>query len=314
MPPTVGIDVSKLTLDVATWPDAETWQVTHDAEGIETLVRRLQPMRPERVVVEATGRLEVALLAALGAAGLPAVRVHPRRVRDFARASGALAKTDRLDALMLARFGAQLQPELRPLPEPERDGLRAFLVRRRQLLDMLLAEEHRLATPGLPAEVREQIEVHVRWLREQVGGLDHDLRRTVLASALWRREDQLLRSVPGVGPVLATTVLAELPELTTLGRQALAALVGVAPLNRDSGAFHGRRWTGGGRGTVRHVLYMAAVAAVRCNPPVRRLYRRLVDAGKPAKLALVACMRKLLLILRAVVRSGQPWSPHIAGA
>lgn len=310
---TVGIDVSKATLDVATWPDGETWQVAYDADGVDGLVRRLQRLQPERVVVEATGRLEVALLAALGSAGLPAVRVHPRHVRDFARASGALAKTDRLDALVLARFGAQLQPELRPLPEAERDGLRAFLVRRRQLLEMLVAEEHRLGTPGLPAEVREQIGVHVRWLREQVGGVDRDLRRTVLASALWRRDDQLLRSVPGVGPVLSATVLAELPELTSLGRQALAALVGVAPLNHDSGTFHGRRWTAGGRGAVRHVLYMAAVSAIRCNPAVRRLYRRLVDAGKPSKVALIACMRKLLLILRAVVRSGRPWSKEIAG-
>lgn len=310
----VGIDVSKATLDVAVWPGGEAWQVVYDTDGVDALVDQLVELHPERVVVEATGRLEVALLAALAAAGLPAVRVNPRQVRDFARATGQFAKTDRLDAQVLARFGAQLQPELRPLPEAEAEELRALLVRRRQLLEMLVAEEHRAGQPGLPVAVQTQIAAHVRWLREQVGGVDRDLRRSVLASPVWRRADHLLRSVPGVGQVLATTLLAELPELSQLSRRQLAALVGVAPLDRQSGAFDGRRRTHGGRRAVRRVLYMAALTATRCNPPIRRLYLRLVDAGKPGKVALVACMRKLLLVVRAVLRSGQPWSPELAAA
>jgi len=310
----VGIDVSKATLDVAVWPGGEAWQVVYDTDGVDALVDQLVELQPERVVVEATGRLEVALLAALAAAGLPTVRVNPRQVRDFARATGQFAKTDRLDAQVLARFGAQLQPELRPLPEAEAEELRALLVRRRQLLEMLVAEEHRAGQPGLPVAVQTQIAAHVRWLREQVGGVDRDLRRSVLASPVWRRADHLLRSVPGVGQVLATTLLAELPELSQLNRRQLAALVGVAPLDRQSGAFHGRRRTHGGRRSVRRVLYMAALTATRCNPPIRRLYLRLVDAGKPGKVALVACMRKLLLVVRAVLRSGQPWSPELAAA
>jgi len=310
--PTVGIDVSKAALDVAVWPSGETWRVAYDPEGVEALVRRIVGLQPHRVVVEATGRLEVSVLAALGGAGLPAVRVNPRQVRDFARATGHLAKTDRLDALVLARFGAQLRPELRPLPEAEAESLRALLVRRRQLLEMLVAEEHRAGQPGLPAAVRDQIAVHVRWLRDQVRGVDQELRTAVRQSPLWTRDDHLLRSVPGVGSVLATTILAELPELTLIGRRPLAALVGVAPLNEDSGTHRGRRRTAGGRGTVRRTLYMAALTATRCNPPIRSLYLRLLAAGKPTKVALVACMRKLLLVLRAVLRSGQPWSAEIA--
>lgn len=312
--PTVGIDVSKATLDVGVWPSGEVWQVAYDEDGVDALVRRIVDLQPQRVVVEATGRIEVSVLAALAAAGLPAVRVNPRQVRDFARATGHLAKTDRLDALVLARFGGQLQPDLRPLPTAEAEALRALLVRRRQLLEMLVAEEHRAGQPGLPTAVRDQIAAHVRWLRDQVRGVDHDLRQAVRQSPLWKRDDHLLRSVPGVGPVLATTILAELPELVVLGRRPLAALVGVAPLNRDSGTLRGQRRTAGGRGTVRRTLYMAALTATRCNPPIRSLYQRLREAGKPAKVALVACMRKLLLILRAVLRSGQPWSAEIAVA
>lgn len=308
-PLTIGIDVSKATLDVATWPGGDVWQVTYDEDGLAGLVRQLCNLQPERVVVEATGRLEVTLLAALVAAGLPAVRMNPRQVRDFARATGHLAKNDRQDARLLARLGAQLAPDVRPLPTAETEALRALVTRRRQLLEMLVAEDHRQHQPGLPAGVREQIAAHVRWLREQVGGVDRDMRRAVQQSPVWKRDDQLMRSIPGVGPVLAATLLAEVPEFTTLNRRQVAALVGVAPIDRESGTFRGRRSTVGGRAAVRRVLYMAAVAAMRCNPTVRSLYIRLVEAGKPPKVALVACMRKLLLVTRAVLRSQRPWSP-----
>jgi transposase len=273
----------------------------------------MQQLMPELVVVEATGALEAALLAALGIAGVPVARVNPRQARDFARATGRLAKTDRLDAEVLARFGAQVQPEPRPLPAEAQQAFAALVTRRRQLLEMLGAEQQRLlGLRVLPEAVRTQLTVHVAWLRAQVDTLDEDLQATVQASPLWQERGGLLRSVPGVGPVLTATLLAELPELGRLGRRQLAALVGVAPLNRDSGTLRGHRTTWGGRASIRAVLYMAAVTATRCNPAVRSCYQRLVAAGKPKKVALVACMRKLLLTLNAVVRSGQPWTADFA--
>lgn len=306
---TVGVDVSKASLDVAVWPEEEHFSVPHDDAGIVWLVERLRGLRPERVVVEATGGIEAELLAAFALAGLPAVRVNPRQVRDFARATGRLAKTDRIDAGVLARFGSDLRPQVRSLPDEQTQALAALVARRRQLLEMLVAEQHRLAAARRhPEAVRRQLEQHIVWLREQVGGLDRELRQQVKASPLWRRQDALLRSVPGVGPVLAATLLAELPELGCIGRKQVAALVGVAPFNADSGTLRGRRITWGGRRAVRDVLYMAAVTASRCNPPIRSLYVRLLAAGKPRKVALVACMRKLLLILNAVLRAQIPWT------
>ena len=266
-------------------------------------------------MLEATGGMETALLAALGAAAVPVVRVNPRQVRDFARATGRLAKTNRIDAGVLARFAGQVQPEVRALPDVETQAFAALVTRRRQLLEMLVAEQHRLvgARP-LPGRVREQLTEHIAWLRAQLDGLDAELAQAVRQSPLWRERDDLVRSVPGVGPVLSATLLAELPELGTVGRKQVAALVGVAPLNRDSGTLRGRRTTWGGRAGVRAVLYMASVAAVRCNPVVRALYTRLVAAGKLKKVALVACMRRLLLILNAIVRSGRPWSADFQSA
>lgn len=306
---TVGVDVSKATLDVAVWPDGETYQVTHDEAGVGMLVSRLLVLSPERVVVEATGGIEVALLAALAVAGLPAVRVNPSRVRDFARATGRLAKTDQLDAEVLARFGAQLVPEVRALPDEATLLLGALVSRRRQLLEMLVTEEHRRRGPrALPDPVRRQLDEHITWLRGQVGAVDQELRRAVKSSPLWHRQDVLLRSVPGVGPVLSTTLLAGLPELGRLGRREVAALIGVAPMNHDSGTLRGKRRTSGGRSWVRHVLYMATLSAARCNPAVRALYSRLIAAGKPSKVVLVACMRKLLVTINAVVRTQTPWS------
>lgn len=311
----VGVDVSKATLDVAVWPEGRGWQVSHDRLGMEGLVEQLREMRPRLVVLEATGGLELELIAALGSAGLAVVRANPRQVRDFARAMGRLAKTDALDATVLAQFAAQVQPEVRPLPDAELGELAALVTRRRQLIEMLIAEEHRLLGPRpLPRAVREQLGAHISWLRAQVAGLDDEIRTVVRASLLWRERDDLLRSVPGVGRVLSATLLAELPELGRLGRRAVSALVGVAPLNRDSGTLRGRRTTWGGRAHVRAVLYMAALTATRHNPIVRALYARLLAAGKPRKVALVACMRKLLLILNAIARSGRPWDPQFAAA
>lgn len=250
----VGIDVSKEHLDVAVWPGGESWQVTHDQRGVDVLTTRLQSAGVTLVVVEATGGMEAALLAALGAAAVPVVRVNPRQVRDFARATGRLAKTDRIDAEVLARFAAQVQPEVRALPDGETQAFAALVARRRQLLEMLVAEQHRLfGAHPLPERVREQLSEHIAWLRTQLDGLDDDVRAAVRQSPLWRERDDLVRSVPGVGPVLSATLLAQLPELGTVGRKQVAALVGVAPLNRDSGTLRGRRTTWGGRAGVRAV-------------------------------------------------------------
>jgi len=305
-----GIDVAKDRLDVALWPQATAWEESHTPAGIDALVARLRAEGVALVVLEASGALEWDVLAALGAAGVPVVRVNPRQTREFARSTGKLAKTDRIDAVMLARFAAQVQPEVRPLPDAKTAVLVALVARRRQLMEMLVAEQHRLLGPRvLPEAVRLQLQVHVEWLRAQIRGVDDELARAVRESPLWRERDDLLQSVPGVGPVLAATLLAELPELGTLGRKQVAALVGVAPLNRDSGRWRGRRSIWGGRATVRKVLYMAALSATRYNPSVRAFYDRLLASGKSKKLALVACMRKLIVLLNAIIRTGTPWSP-----
>jgi transposase len=301
----VGIDVAKAHLDVAVWPTAAAWRATNDAVGIAALVERLQELAPAAVVLEATGRFEAPLVGTLAAAGLPVAVVNPRQVRDFARATGRLAKTDALDAAVLARFAAAVRPTPRPLPDAAQAELSALVARRRQLVEMLTAERNRLGTA--PDRVRPALREHVNWLAGALAALDRDLAALVRASPLWRERDALLRSVPGVGPVLATTLLAQLPEIGRLDRHAVAALVGVAPLNRDSGTFRGRRAIWGGRAHVRAVLYMATVAAVRYNPVLAAFYRRLRAAGKPAKVALIAGMRKLLTILNALLRHRIPW-------
>jgi transposase len=303
----VGIDVAKAHLDVAVRPTGAAWRVANDAPGIAALVDRLRSDAPVAVVLEATGGCEVPLVSALVEADLPVAVVNPRQVRDFARATGRLAKTDALDAAVLARFAEAVRPPLRPLPDAAHVELGALVTRRRQLVEMLTAERNRLGTA--PERVRPHLREHVRWLEQALSAVDRDLAALIRASPVWRTREALLRSVPGVGPVLATTVLAELPELGQLGRHAVAALVGVAPLNHDSGTLRGRRAIWGGRAHVRAVLYMATVAAVRYNPVVAAFYHRLRAAGKPAKVALTACMRKLLVILNAVVRHGTPWAP-----
>ena len=301
----VGIDVSKATLDVAVRPAGTAWSAANDSAGIDALVQRIAALSPTLVVLEATGRYEAPCAAALAAAGIPVAVVNPRQVRDFAKATGRLAKTDALDAAVLALFAERVRPEPRALPDAESEALAAILARRRQLTQMLVAEKNR-AHVAAPA-VQKSLKKHVRWLERELAGVDDDLQAAIRESAVWRAKDDLLRGVPGVGRVLATTLLADLPELGQLNRREIAALVGVSPLNRDSGAFRGQRSIWGGRATVRTALYMGALAAVRSNPPIWAFYERLVGAGKQKKVALTACMRKLLVTCNAMVRDGAAW-------
>jgi len=306
----VGIDVSKQQLEVAVRPSGETWSVAHDEAGLSALVAQLRALAPALIVLEATGGWEVALASALAAGPLPVVVINPRQVRDFARSTGTLAKTDRLDAQILAQFAEVIRPQPRALPDAQAQELAALLQRRRQLVEMLTAEKNRLTLAS--RRIRPQLQAHIEWLHKQIAQFDEDLRQLIRASPLWREKDDLLRSAPGVGPVLATTLVAALPELGTLTRRQIAALVGVAPLNRDSGPLRGRRSIWGGRAQVRAVLYMSTVVAMRHNPVVAAFYQRLRAAGKAPKLALTACMRKLLTILNAMLKHHTRWAPGLA--
>jgi transposase len=308
----VGIDVAKAHLDVALHPSGATWTVPNSEAGIAGLVAQLQQQPVTHIVLEATGGLEIPLLGALGAAGLPAVAVNPRQVRDFAKALGRLAKTDRLDAQVLALFADRVRPALRPLPDQATQALSALVARRRQLVEMLTAEKNRHGQ-ALPT-IQADIATHMAWLEARLQRVNKDLGQQLKRSPLWRAQDDLLQSAPGVGPVLSQTLLADLPELGTLDRKQIAALVGVAPLNRDSGTRRGTRTCWGGRASIRAVLYMATVAATRCNPVIQTFYRRLCAAGKAKKVALTACMRKLLTILNAMVKHRTPWGAPAAGA
>jgi transposase len=308
----IGIDVAKAWLDVASSTEERTWRVANDDDGIAALVPDLTARAPRLVVLEATGGHERAVAAALTAAGIPVAVVNPRQVRDFAKATGRLAKSDALDARVLALFAARVQPPPRPLPDAVAQEIAALLARRRQVLEMRTAEQNR--RPSLPPRSRPSVDAHVAWLSQQLAELDRGLDQTLRDSPVWREKEDLLRSIPGVGPVVARTLLGNLPELGTCDRWEVAALAGVAPLNADSGTRRGRRRTWGGRGAVRGALYMAAVAASRHNPVIRPYYRRLRDQGKPAKVALVACMRKLLTMANAILRDGVPWSPIPAHA
>lgn len=301
----VGIDVAKARLDVALHPSGAAWTVPNSEAGIATLVAQLQQQSVTHIVLEATGGLELPLLGALGAAALPAVAVNPRQVRDFAKALGRLAKTDRLDAQVLALFAERVRPALRPLPDQATQALSALVARRRQLVEMLTAEKNRRGQA--PPAIQADIATHIAWLEARLERLDKELGQHLKQSPLWRAQDDLLQSVPGVGPVLSRTLLADLPELGTLDRKQIAALVGVAPLNRDSGTLRGARTCWGGRAAVRAVLYMATVAATRCNLVIQTFYRRLCAAGKAKKVALTACMRKLLTILNAMLKHWTPW-------
>ena len=305
--PFVGIDVAKADLVVAIQPPGERWVVANDDAGVTQLVRRLRRLAPVLVVLEATGGYERAAVAALAAVRMAVVVANPRQVRDFARATGQLAKTDAIDADTLALFAERIRPEPRPVPDDAARTLDGLLTRRRQVLDMLVAERNRL-THALPA-IRRDITQHIRWLERRLDDVDQDLDRTIRSSPVWRAQENLLRSTPGVGPVVSRTLIGDLPELGALTRKQIAALVGVAPLARDSGTLTGRRLVWGGRAPVRAALYMAALVASRHNPAIQTFYQRLLRAGKPKKLALTACARKLLTILNAMMRTQTPWRP-----
>jgi transposase len=304
----VGVDVSKHRLDIHLRPSGEGFTLDHDDGSVAALIERLGALTPALIVLEATGGMEVRLGAALAAAGLPVAIVNPRQVRAFARAMGRLAKTDRLDAAVIAHFAEAVRPPVRPLPDEATRHLGALVARRRQLLEMLVAERNRrhAADPVLHG----RIDAHLRWLEEALAEIEQDLDGAVRESAIWRAKEALLRSVPGIGHVSARTLLAELPELGSLTRRQAAALVGVAPFSRDSGRMRGRRTVWGGRARLRACLYMAAVAAARgSNPVIAGFYKRLRLAGKPAKLALTACMRKLVVTLNAMLRTNTAWQP-----
>jgi transposase len=301
----VGIDVAKAQLDIALRPTGDRWAVSNDETGLATLVVRLHAVQPALIVLEATGGYHRAVVAALAAAALPLVVVNPRQVRDFAKATGQFAKTDTLDARAVAHFAEAVRPAPRPLPDAQTEELRALLARRRQLIAMRTAEQNRLE--NAPHRLRADIEAPITWLTQRVATLDDDLDTTLRASPVWRERETLYRGVPGIGPVCARTLILDLPELGTLSRQRIAALVGVAPFNRDSGTLRGTRTTWGGRAHVRATLYMSTLVAVRYNPILKRFYERLRTAGKVAKVALTACMRKLLTILNAMVKHQKPW-------
>lgn len=306
----VGIDVAQNWLDVSVTGEAEVWRFGNDATGRAALRDRLLAYAPQRVVLEATGGLETAVAAELTAAAMPVSVVNPRHVRDFARATGRLAKTDAIDARMLARFAEALQPEVRPLPDAQAQELRSLVTRRRQVVVMLTAEHNRLSQAT--KRVQPHLEAHIAWLQQQLAELDQELADLIQSSPVWRARDTLLQSVPGVGPTTATVLVADLPELGTLNRKQIAALVGVAPHNRDSGSYRGKRSVWGGRAAVRASLYMATLVATRCNSVIKDFYARLCAAGKPKKVALTACMRKLLTILNHMLHTQTPWNPATA--
>src|SRR2546427_4482523 len=305
----VGVHVATEQVDVAVRPSGDRWRVVNDEAGIPALVARLRRLAPARIVCEATGGCERAAIAALAAAGLPVVVANPRQVQDFARATGQLAKTDELDAGILALFAEGVRPTPRPLPDAAAQLLDAVLTRRRQLLEMLVAEKNRLGFA--PKPVHRGIQAHIRWLERQLDEVTKELAGLIEASPVWRAKDDLLQSVPGVGPIVSYTLLGELPELGTLSHKQIAALVGVAPLARDSGTLRGKRLVWGGRASVRTALFMAALCGRRWNPVLKVFYERLIAAGKPKKVALIACARKLQTILNAMVRNNTRWmNPH----
>lgn len=306
----VGIDVSKNRLDIALHPNDRRWSVANLASDIAGLTDELVVLGPELIVVESTGGYEMPLATQLTMADLRVAIVNPRQVRDFAKATGRLAKTDAIDASVLAHFAAAIRPEPKPLPDAQQRELKALVTRRHQLIEMRTMERNRYHTA--PQWTRDKIKEHIGWLSGQIRDLDKDLRKHVRANTEWRQKDDLLRSVKGVGPITSLTLITCLPELGKVNRKEIAMLVGVAPLNCDSGQMRGRRSIWGGRSHVRSVLYMAALSASRSNPRIKAMYKRLKKAGKPSKVALVACMRKLLVILNAIVKSGTPWSDSYA--
>lgn len=303
----VGIDVAKDQLDYAFGSTGEVGSVRYDEAGVRTLIRKLEAASLKQVVLEATGGFERLLASALMQAKLPFLIINPRQARDFARATGELAKTDRIDARILALFGEKLGLEARGLPDEVTQMLDALVTRRRQIVDMIVAEKNRLLTS--PKSVSKRILAHIRWLERQLADVERDMDKTIEESPAYRAKDNLLRSVPGVGRVTSRTLLGELPELGTLNHKSIAKLVGVAPLADDSGTRRGKRAVWGGRASVRCAIYMAALSASRHNPQIRAFYQRLLSRGKSKKVALTACARKLLLILNAMIRDQNAWAP-----
>ena len=302
----VGIDVAKDRLDVHLRPSGEAFAVARDGKGLEELTARLGGLGVALVVLEATGGFEVTVAAALCADGLPLAVVNPRQVRDFARATGRLAKTDALDAAAIAHFAEAVRPEPRPVPDEQARALGELVTRRRQIIEMMTAERNRRSRLTSRRMVRS-VDRLLKALQRELSDLETDLDDTIRKTPAWRQAEDLLKTVPGIGDVTARTLIADLPELGTLSRRRIAALVGVAPFNRDSGTMRGRRTVWGGRASVRATLYMAALVASRHNPVLKTFYHRLIDAGKPKKLALTALMRKLLTILNAILRDRKPW-------
>lgn len=308
----VGLDVSKDWIEGVARPGDAPFRIERTEEGIATLVGRLRTLRPTLIVLEATGGYEVEVATALGLASLPVAVVNPRQVRDFAKALGRLAKTDVLDAQIIALFAERVRPEPRRLPDEAHQELAAIVARRRQLVEMLVAERNRLALAR--QAVRVDLRQHIRWLERRLGDIDDQIASLIRQSPLWRAQENLLRSVPGVGPVTASAILVGLPELGRISRRQIAALVGCAPLNRDSGRSRGPRTTWGGRASIRQVLYMATLVATKRNPVIRVFYQRLRAAGKQPRVAIIASMRKLLTILNAIIKAQAPWrvSPSAA--
>ena len=301
----IGVDVAKDHLDIAIRPEGKIWTIQNNDKEIKELVTQIQETSPELIVMEATGGLEINVASSLALTGLPVAVVNPRQVRDFAKSTGKLAKTDTLDAQVLAHFAEAVHPEPRFLSDERSRFLKALIVKRRQIIEMCVSEKNRLRLCN--KATREGIIEHITWLEESLKNLDEELAQAIQTSPIWREKDKLLQSVPGIGKVTTSVLLASLPELGTLDRKKIAALVGVAPFNRDSGTMRGRRSIWGGRAQVRCILYMAALSATRYNPVIKRFYNRLIDVGKTPKVALTACMRKLLVIINSMLRHSSVW-------
>jgi transposase len=307
----IGIDVSKSTLDICIEPVGQTLHVAYDEVGIGDIVSRLKETSPTLIVIEATGGLEVRIATELASKGLPVAVINPRQARDFAKATGQLAKTDKVDAAMLAAFGRAIRPQVRSLKDMDTRALNDLVSRRRQLIDMRVQETLRLGTAA-SKPLEKSLNKHIAWLDKRIIEIDNNLTKRLRNSDAWRTKDDLLRGIPGVGAVTALTMLAKCPELGKLNRREIAALIGVAPLANDSGTHRGKRFVWGGRADVRAVLYMATVSAIRCNDTIKAFADRLKKTGKPPKVVIVACMRKLLTIMNAMLKNSTPWNPKIA--